>query len=125
MEPIHDEIKEEFLYNKKKPNKMCVGDNILADAVESVIDENWCLINNQSTCNALINGKYLSNIINSPVGKYLHVHWNAGVTYTNKISDLPGYSNPVGYNPKGIYNIVSLRLVQKHHLVTYKSQYGN
>ena len=80
MEPIHDEIKEAFLYNKKNPNKMCVGDNILADAVESVIDENWCLINNQSTCNALINGKYLLNIKDDTDVQYLRVHWNAGVT---------------------------------------------
>ena len=35
---------------------MHVVDTILADAAEAVIDENWCLLDNQSTCNAFING---------------------------------------------------------------------
>ena len=30
-----------------------------------------------------------------------------------------------GTTIKGISNILSLGLVQKHHLVTYKNQYGN
>ena len=38
---------------------MYVGDTILAAAAEAGIDENWCLLDNQSTCNAFINGKYL------------------------------------------------------------------
>ena len=37
---------------------MHVGDTILAAAAEAGIDENWCLLDNQSTCNAFINGKY-------------------------------------------------------------------
>ena len=56
---------------------MHVGDTILAAATEARIDENWCLLNNQSTCNAFINGKYLSNIRDAPDGKYLRVHCNA------------------------------------------------
>ena len=47
------------------------------------------------------------------------------MTHTNKIGDIPGYSYPVWYNPNGIANILSLSLVQKNHLVTYNSQYGN
>ena len=92
---------------------MHVGGTILADAAEAGIDENWCLLDNQSTCNTLINRKYLSNIRDDPDEKYLRVHCNAGVTHTNKIGDLPGYSYPVWYNPKGIANILSLGLVQK------------
>ena len=56
---------------------MHVGDTILAVAAEAGIDENWCLLNNQSTCNAFINGKYLSNIRDAPDGQYLRVHCNA------------------------------------------------
>ena len=33
-----------------------VGDTILAAAAEAGIDENWFLLDNQSTCNAFING---------------------------------------------------------------------
>ena len=104
---------------------MHVGNTILAAAAEAGIDENWCLLDNQSTCNAFINKKYLSNIRDAPNVQYLCVHCNSGVTHTNNIGDLPGYSDPVWYNPKGIANILSLGLVQKNHPVTYNSQDGN
>ena len=55
---------------------MHVGDNILAAAAEGGIDENLCLLDNQSTCNAFINRKYLSNIRDNPDGQYLRVHCN-------------------------------------------------
>ena len=51
-----------------------VGNTILDAAVEARIDENWCLLNNQSTCNAFINEKYLSNIRDAPNGQYIRVH---------------------------------------------------
>ena len=102
-----------------------VGDTILAVVVEDRIDENWCLLNNQSTCNAFIKEKYLSNVIDAPYGIYLRVHFNAEVTHTNKIGDLPGYSDPIWYNPKEIANILSLFLVKKNHPVTYNSRDGN
>ena len=104
---------------------MHMGDTILDAAAEAGIDENWCLLNNQSTCNAFINKKYLSNIRDAPDGQYLRVHCNSGVTHTNKIGDIPGYSDPVWYKPKGIANILYLGLVQKNHTVTYNSRYGN
>ena len=104
---------------------MHVGNTILDDAAEAGIDENWCLLENQLTCNAFINGKYLSNIRYAPDGQYLRVHCNAGVTHTNKIGDIPVYSDPVWYNPKGIANILSLSLVQKNHPVTYNIRDGN
>ena len=34
-----------------------VGNTILAASVESITNENLCLLDNQSTCNTLINGK--------------------------------------------------------------------
>ena len=104
---------------------MHVGYTILAAAAEAGIDENWCLLDNQSTCNAFINGKYLSNIRYAPDGKYPRVHCNAVVTHTNNIGDLLGYSDPVCYKPKGIANILSLGLFQKNHPVTFNSRDGN
>ena len=88
-EPINKSVR------KGDSRIMHVGDNILAAAAEAEIDENWYLLDNQSTCNAFINKKYLSNIRDASDGEYLHVHCNSGVTHTNKIVDLPGYSNPV------------------------------
>ena len=118
-EPINNSVK------KGNSRIIHVSNIILAAAVEAGIDENWCLLDKQLTCNTFINEKYLSNIRDAPDGQYLCVHCNAGVTYTNKIGDLPGYSDTVWYNPKGIANTLSLGLVQKNHPVTYNSQYGN
>ena len=104
---------------------MRVGNTILAAEAEAGINENWFLINNQLTCNAFINIKNISNIRDAPDGKYLHVHCNSVVTHTNEIGGLPGYSNPVWYNPNGVYNMLYLGLVQRNHLVTYSNQDGN
>ena len=92
---------------------MHVGNTILAAAAEAGIDENWCLLDNQLTCNTFINRKYLSNIRDAPDGKYIRVHFNAGVTHTNRIGNPQGYYDPVWYNPKVIANILSLGLVHK------------
>ena len=125
MEPITDEIKEAFSNNKRNINVICVVDAILDAAAESSMYDNWCLIGNQSTCNTFINGKYLPNIRDAPGGKYTHVHCNSVVTHTKNIINIPRYSNPAWYSPKGVSNILSHGLVQKHHLGTYNIQYGN
>ena len=68
-----------------------MGDTILDDAAEAVIDENLFLFGYQSTSNAFTTGKYLSNIRDALDGKYIRVHFNEGLTYTKKIGDLPKY----------------------------------
>ena len=93
MNPNKDKSQEFFSHNKRNSNLMRVGDTILASTEVARIDENWCLLENQSTCDSLINGNYISNIRDALDGIYLCVHRNAGVTYTNNIGDLPGYSN--------------------------------
>ena len=45
---------------------MHVENTILASAAEAGINKNCCLLNNQSTYNILINGKYLSDIRDAP-----------------------------------------------------------
>ena len=65
------------------------------------------------------------DIRDAPEGQYLHFHCNPDTIDTNNIGDLPVYSNTIWYNLKGIANILSLGLVKNHHLVTYKSRYGN
>ena len=69
---------------------MRVGDTILAASPEANIDENGCLVDNQLICNAFINNKYLLNIRYDTDGKYLQVHCNIGMAYTNNIVALPG-----------------------------------
>ena len=92
---------------------MYVGNTILATAEDTGIVENWCLLDNQPTCNAFINKKYLSNIRDAPDGQYLRVYCNAGITHIKNIGYLPGYYDHVWYKPKGVANILSLGLVQK------------
>ena len=69
---------------------MCVGDTILYAPAETSIDENWCLLDNQSTYNACFDGKWLPDIRDATGEQYLYVHCNSGVTYTKNIGDLPG-----------------------------------
>ena len=90
MDPNTDEAQEILSQNKPNDNIMCVGDNILAAASEAGIYDIWLLLDNQSTCNTFIYGKYMSNIRYAPGGKYIYVHCNAEVTYTKNIGDLPG-----------------------------------
>ena len=53
------------------------------------------------------------------------IHCNTEVTHTNKIGDLPGYSDPVWYNPKcGSLHPVTCP-GPENHLVTYNSQGRN
>ena len=54
-----------FLRNKHNANIIFVGDNILADASEAGIYEKSFLLDNQYTCNAFINIKYMLNIRDS------------------------------------------------------------
>ena len=125
IEPTKDKVQWVLLNNKQNVKIMRVGDTILAATAEAGIDENWCLIDNWSTWNAFINDKYLSSTRDYHNGQYLRVNCNALVTYTNKIGDLPRYSNPVWYNQKGIASTLSLRFLHKHHIMTYNSQYRN
>ena len=78
-EPINNSVR------KGDASMMHVVDTILAVAAEAGIDENLCLLDNQSTCNVFINRKYISNIRDDPDGQYLRVHFNAGVTHTNLV----------------------------------------
>ena len=76
MEPITDKSKELFPRKKRNSKIMCGGNTILDATSEAFIGKNWCLLKNQSTCNALIYGKYLSNIRYALDGQYLRVHRN-------------------------------------------------
>ena len=75
------------MHNKGNPRVMHVGGNILAAAEESIIDEYWCHLDNQSTFNAFINDNYLSNTRDAFDVKYLHVHCNTAVTYKKILVD--------------------------------------
>ena len=64
-EPINNIVR------KGNASIMHMGDTILYAAAEAGIDENWHLLDNQSTCNAFINKKDLSNIRDASNEQYL------------------------------------------------------
>ena len=106
IHPSIDEDQNVSSHNKKYYNIIRVGYTILSAETEAGTDENWCLLENLSTYNAFINIKYMSKIRDAPDGQYLYVHCNTGETYTKNIGELPGYSNTIYYNPKGVSNIL-------------------
>ena len=55
---------------------------------------------------------------------YLHIHSTGGITKTNWIGLLPGYSW-VWYHPTSIANIISLACDIQHHQVTFDSNLDN
>ena len=80
---------------------MRVGYIILDVSAEAGIDENWWLLENKSMCNSFINGKYLSNTIDSPDEKYIYVYiliqvWHTQIRLVNlldtqiRFSTIPG-----------------------------------
>ena len=74
MVTITNKSQELLSHNKHNANIMRVGDTILSAASEAGIGENWCLLDNQSTCNTFINRKYLSNIRDATDEQYLCVN---------------------------------------------------
>ena len=91
---------------------------------KGAIDEDWCLLDNQSTCNIFTNRRYLRNIRRAPNGRELHIKCNAGIALCTMIGDLPGFGI-VWYHPTGIDNMLSLGKVQDTYRVTYDSAGGN
>jgi hypothetical protein len=98
--------------------------NVLNQAGDGKIDEDWVLLDSQSTCDVFYNPKCLSNIRDNEAGSEMHIHCNAGIVVVRTIGDLAGYGT-VWFYPDGIANILSLALVQKQFRVTFDSTTGN
>ena len=81
------------------------------------LSKDCVLLNNQSTLDQFVNPRYLTNI--HTVKKPIMVYCNAGSTTTNQKGMLCNFS--IWYNLQGIANILSLKTVTDHYLVTYNS----
>jgi hypothetical protein len=97
---------------------------VLNQAGDGKIDEDWVLLDSQSTCDVFYNPKFLSNIRDTEDGSEMHIHCNAGIVVVKTIGDLAGYGT-VWFYPDRIANILSLALVQKQFRVTFDSVTGN
>jgi hypothetical protein len=85
---------------------------------KGVANENYLLLNNQSTINQVANPSLLTNIRRGE--KPIVVHCNAGSMKTDLIGELG--SMTVHHNPKSIANVLSLKSVASRHHVTYDSK---
>ena len=94
-----------------------------SDSKSSPIPEDWCILDNQSTVNFFRNRKYLKNI--RKVENHVVIKCNAGVRKTNWVGDLPGFPEPVWYDPGGIANIISMGQAEKYFFVEYSSRDNN
>jgi hypothetical protein len=87
------------------------------------IPETWYLLDNQLTCDIIINPKLVDNI--RQVEGHMQLSTQAGSTTTNWMADVPGYYRPVWFHPGGIANILSLVNVKAKYHVTYDSRGGD
>jgi len=85
------------------------------------IDINWCLLDNQSTCDIFHNSAFLTNIRLAPDGCEMHIHCNADILVVIMVGDVEGYGT-VWYHPDAIANILSLSRVTTKNLVTFNSR---
>ena len=81
------------------------------------LSKDWVLLSNKSNLDQFVNPKYLTNI--HTVKQPIMVYCNAGLTTSNQKGMFGNFS--VWYNPQGIANILSLKTVTNHYLVTYNS----
>jgi hypothetical protein len=84
---------------------------------KGMVNENYLLLDNQSTVNQIANPNMLRNIRKS--SKPIKIHCNAGMFKTEFEGELGGMT--VYHNPDGIANMLSLKLVAEKRRVTYDS----
>jgi hypothetical protein len=104
-EDYDDEDEENIFVQHKKPKK-------------GVVNENYLLLDNQSTMNQVANPNLLKNIRKGENPIIVHCH--AGSTKTDLIRELGRMT--VHHNPRSIANILSLKSVAARHRVTYDSE---
>jgi hypothetical protein len=82
-----------------------------------IVNENYLLLDNQSTVNQIANPSMLKNIRKS--SKPIKIHCNAGISKTDLEGELGRMT--VYHNPNGIANMLSLKSVAEKHRVMYNS----
>ena len=88
------------------------------------LNEDWVLLDSQSTISLFCNPKMLSNIRKCKKREEKRCYCNGGTQDTNQIGDLAGFGI-VYYNSQSIANILSLASVVKQRRVIFDSTDGN
>jgi hypothetical protein len=94
-----------------------LNDDTITITPKHMINQNWVLLDSESTVNIFSNKNFLKNIRRCNTVQGLRMHSNGGFQDTHMIGDLPGFG-PVWYNKGSLKNILSLAAVQKICLVT-------
>ena len=86
------------------------------------LNEDWVLLDSQSTVHVIFNKKYLRNI--RPAPEPLRLHCNAGVKQITHIGEFPSVGT-VWYDANGIANIFSMAKLAETFKIEYDSSAGN
>ena len=81
------------------------------------LSKNWILLDNQRTLDQFVNDKCHTNM--NTIQQPITIFCNAGCTFMNHKGSFGGIS--VWYNPNRIANVLSLKMVTDHYLVTYNN----
>jgi hypothetical protein len=81
-----------------------------------LVDENWILLDNQSTVNIFKNRRFLNNI--KKVDKPIRCYCNSSYQDSNLQGDIVGFPAKVWYNPGSLANILSFSAVSKYNRIT-------
>ncbi len=92
-------------------------EHFVQSGARGVVNQNYVLLDNQSTINQIANPSLLANIRKAK--SQITVHCNNGLSYTNLEGDLDGIT--MYHNPYGIANVLSLESTKAKHRVIYDS----
>ena len=98
--------KEDSMYDSDAYLNHILAHHVLAHNQSKKTRTSWILLDSQSTVDVFTNPDLLEDIRDAKGEMMVHSH--GGSRSTKQIGDLPGYPDPIWYDPDRIVNILSL-----------------